>query len=332
MPLIRLASGAAFAAEPEESILDAAARAGIALEYSCRSGRCSTCRGQVLAGETRPLHDESGLTPEERAAGWILTCVRSALSDVSLEAAELGPDRPPAPRIVPCRIAEIEAVSETVRRIALRLPPDAAFAFRPGQYVDVIGRGGLSRSYSIANAPRADGRLELLIRRVEGGAMSAYWFEQARVGDLLRLNGPLGTFYLRDAARRRVALLATGTGIAPVKAICEGLEALPPGDRPASVLVCWGDRTASDLYWRPGAAPVPLEFVPVVSRPDESWRGERGYVQHAVARRLGEGLHEWLVYACGSEAMIADARALLTGRGLPAAGFHADAFVASGPT
>jgi len=327
---IRLASGIAFPAGAHETILDAAARAGIALPHSCRIGRCRACRARVRAGRSHASRDESSLEECERSEGWVLTCVRTAESDLELEVEALS-DGLPAPRILPCRIADLARLTDTVLRVTLRLPPDSAFDFLPGQHIEIIGPGGQRRSYSIANAPRPDGRLQLLLRRVDGGLMSRYWFDEAKVGDLLRLNGPLGTFYLRGVAQRRVAFLAAGTGIAPVQAMCEGLDRLPAEARPASVLVCWGERSPSGLHWVPGPAAVPIEFLPVLSRADASWTGERGHVQEAFERRLGTTPDEWTVYACGSEAMITDARARCRRAGVPDHHFHADPFVAWSP-
>jgi CDP-4-dehydro-6-deoxyglucose reductase len=328
---IRLASGIAFPAGAHETILDAAARAGIALPHSCRIGRCRACRARVRAGRTHASCDEGSLEESERSAGWVLTCVRTAESDLELEIEALSAEGLPAPRIVPCRIADLARLTDTVLRVTLRLPPDSAFDFRPGQHVEIIGPGGQRRSYSLANAPRPDGRLQLLVRRVDGGLMSRYWFDEARVGDLLRLNGPLGTFFLRGVAQRHVAFLATGTGIAPVQAMCEGLDRMPTDARPTSVLVCWGERSPTDLHWVPGASAVPIEFLPVLSRADASWTGARGYAQEAVERRLNRTPDGWTVYACGSEAMITDARARCRRAGVPDHHFHADPFVAYSP-
>ena len=148
--------------------------------------------------------------------------------------------------------------------LLLRLPPTSALEFLPGQYIEVIGAEGLRRSYSIANAPRADKQIELHIREVPDGAMSRYWFREAKLNDLLRLRGPLGTFFLRGQAGKHLVLLATGTGIAPVKAILEGLSAMPADAQPRSVTVYWGCRGPEDHYWQPPELPglAVLRFVP----------------------------------------------------------------------
>ena len=158
--------------------------------------------------------------------------------------------------------------------------------------------------------------------------MSQYWFEQAKVNDLLRLNGPLGTFFLRDIQGLDLIFLATGTGIAPIKSILEGLAccAQPHGAR--SITVFWGGRVEADLYWDAGSAGIDHAFVPVLSRAGQSWAGARGHVQQALLAQA----RDWqrtAVYACGSEAMIHDARQLLIGAGLNERRFLSDAFVCS---
>lgn len=326
MPLIHLPNGKAFEANDGESLLDAGLRAGVTLPYSCRTGRCSTCRCRVTAGTTVALHAETGLDAAELAEGWVLACVRSANSDAALDVEDLGV-LPPV-RTVPCRIQAIDRLAPDVVRVVLRMPPTTDFDYRPGQYLDMIGAGGVRRSYSIANAVASDRRIELHVRQVEGGVMSAYWFEHAKQNDLLRLHGPLGTFFLRDIAGLDLVFLATGTGIAPVKAMLESLSALPADEAPRTTTVYWGGRHESDIYWSPEIAGDKLRFVRVLSRADASWQGARGHVQDVFAATAPD-LSRTAVYACGSDAMIHAARARLVAAGLPERRFSSDAFVCS---
>lgn len=330
MPIVQTSSGKSFSAADGETLLDAALRAQVTLAYSCRTGRCSSCKSQVTSGTTQALHDELGLSPAEREAGWILTCVRSAASDVCLDIEDLGDVQLAAAKTLPCRIQSLEHVAPYVLKVELRLPPNSVFNYLPGQYIDVIGSGGIRRSYSIANAPSAEKHLELHIKQVPAGAMSDYWFGQAKVNDLLRLNGPLGTFFLRDIEGKDLVFLATGTGMAPVKAMLEGLAQSINSSRgtPRSISVFWGARVPQDLYWEPALPPLGLAYSPVLSRADESWAGARGYVQQALLSPP----RDWsrtVVYACGSDLMIQDARRQLLAAGLGERQFHADAFVCS---
>jgi CDP-4-dehydro-6-deoxyglucose reductase len=329
MPLISLSNGASFSAEPAESFVDAAMRAGVTIAYSCRNGRCSSCKCKVLGGDTVLLNDELGLSAEEKAEGWILGCVRAAgENEVRLEAEDFGGIQPPAARTLPARIHSLTRLAEDVIQVILRLPPTANFAFLPGQYVDIIGQNGVRRSYSLANAASSDKLLELHIRAVSGGAMSEYWFGQAKANDLLRLNGPLGTFFLRHAGGRDLVFLATGTGIAPVKAMLESFDALPESERPRSVTLYWGGRTPADMYWDGAGINAAYRHVPVLSRAGSDWQGARGYVQQ-VCLADGFDLSRTIVYACGSDSMIHSAKALLVGAGLPERFFYSDSFVCS---
>ena len=329
MAIIHLANGREFLAESGVTLLDAASSAGIVLPYSCRTGRCSTCKAYVQGGQTRPLNDETGLRPEEIEAGWILTCVRSAVTDVALDIEDLGGINLPEPKTLPCRIADLEKLAPDVLRVKLRLPPTSNFSFIPGQYIDVIGFNGIRRSYSLANASFSDKLLELHVRAVSGGAMSDYWFNHAKINDLLRLNGPLGTFFLRECTNTDVFFLATGTGIAPIKAILESLTQLPVAQQPKSVTVLWGGRKLEDFYIDIVAIPGKHRYIPVISRPNEGWTGAKGYVQDILLSTAPD-LCNAAVYVCGSDNMIHDAKIILSNAGLPTARFHSDAFVSSG--
>ncbi|MCA3256150.1 MAG: NAD(P)H-flavin reductase [Alphaproteobacteria bacterium] len=225
---------------------------------------------------------------------------------------------------MPCKIASISFPAPTIAHVVLRLPPNARFAFLAGQYIDIHAKG-VKRSYSVANAPRSDGAIELYIRRFDGGVLSAYWFGEAAVGDLLRFEGPLGTFFLREEGAGPIVLLATGTGIAPVRALLEDIAGQSV-DRP--VFAYWGTRSREDFFWSPDPAGQAITFEPVLSRADPSWSGARGYVQDALLAR-GLDLGDASVYACGSEDMIRSAERQLLEAGLPKHRFFADPFLSS---
>lgn len=341
MSLVTLADGNPFEADADEPLLAAALRAGLPVPHGCRNGRCGSCKARLLEGSTLPLVAEDGLDEAERAAGWLLTCARSAGTGLRLDwPLRNRPQLPPA-RTVPCRIDRLQPLSADVLQVTLRLPPRQPLAVLPGQHVEVAAPDGTRRSYSVANAPlpgRELTQVELHLRRVPGGAMSRWWFGQARVDDLLRLHGPLGGFVLGDVTAADVLLLATGTGIAPIKALLEQISHLPPAELPRTVALFWGGRTAADLYWDPRSIvlPVPWRFTPVLSRAAPRWDGERGYVQGAALAALqadvtGPDFARLRVFACGSAAMVDSARRAFAAAGLGSDRFHADAFVCSAP-
>jgi CDP-4-dehydro-6-deoxyglucose reductase len=324
-----LNSGKAFACEQGISLLAAAELSGLRFPYSCRTGRCSTCKCKVLQGESLAMQEEIGLSAAEKAEGWVLSCVRTATSDLVVDIENLGGVVLPESKTVPCRINSIEKMAPDVLRVFLRLPPSVDFAFIPGQYINLIGPNGLRRSYSIANGKSVGQQIELHIRCVNGGALSQYWFEQAKPNDLLRLNGPLGTFFLRDVAELDLVFMATGTGIAPVKAILESMKEFPAEKQPRTLSVLWGGRTKQDLYLSFSELQTVSRFVPVLSRADDQWVGAKGYVQEALLNIIPR-LENAAVYACGSNAMIRSAQAALADVGLPSQRFYSDAFVSSG--
>ncbi|MBM70891.1 MAG: NAD(P)H-flavin reductase [Haliea sp.] len=323
---VMLANQIHFDCQPEQRILEAARHHGIILEHSCRTGRCGVCKAVVVSGETTALQPEVSLTESQLAEGYILTCCRTATTSVQLDIEDLGALGKLQVKTLPCRIDHLQPLTDDVLEVTLRTPPAIHLGYVPGQYVDMIGKDGLRRSYSIANAPRNDGKLTLQIRKVPDGEMSQYWFSEAKTNDLLRLEGPLGTFSLRKTNLKQIILLATGTGIAPIKSLLEQLSAAArPGF--SRIHLYWGGRTEQDIYWQPKFPNLPLEFTSVLSRSPE-WSGRKGYVQHAVLEdRLN--LPDAVVYACGSEAMIHSAHDELVAEGLSGKNFFSDAFVSS---
>lgn len=327
MNTVTLNTDRAFSADPTVSILDAARTHGIVLEYSCRTGRCGICKAPVLAGTTDILRHEESLTPEDVAEGLILTCCRSATSDVTLDIEPLDRLAGIEIKTMASRIVSIERLAPDIVRVMLKTPPTSPMRFLPGQYIDVIVEG-VRRSYSLANAPRADGQLELIVKRYKGGILSKYWFERAKANDLLRIEGPFGTFFLREQAPANIVFLATGTGIAPVKALLEELAADPARAARHRLTVFWGNREAESFCWDPVGLGLDVGVHHLLSGNDANWSAARGYV-HDAAIRQGIDPDDTVVYACGSNAMITSARAALLALGLPAKRFFSDAFVSS---
>jgi CDP-4-dehydro-6-deoxyglucose reductase len=254
------------------------------------------------------------------------------VSDVRLDVEDMGPLAEYPPRVTPSRINVLERVADDVVRVVLRLPPTSQFRFLAGQHVDVTSPAGARRSYSIASAAAAPGKVELHIRRVDGGRFSDYWFGAAKADDLLRFDGPRGSFFLRPVTDLDVVFLATGTGIAPIVSMLAQLAATPDA-QPRSVSLYWGGRHVQDHYLDPVAALPGLRYVPVVSRGGVRWQGAHGHVQDVLLADVALGRAPALagaaVYACGSERMIHDARRALADAGLPPRRFHFDAFVGS---
>lgn len=328
MPDVVLQNGTRFTCKPAISILDNALANGISLEHSCKTGQCGVCATRVMAGNTEVLKSEISLNAQQREQGFVLTCCRAATTDLQLDSEDLPELQGLTVKTCPARIDAIDYLNSSVIRVVLRTPPNNSLQFLPGQYVSVIGPNSLRRSYSVANAPRADNKIELHIKKVEGGAFSQYWFEQAKVNDLLRFEGPLGTFFVRSPAPKKLLLLATGTGLAPVKSILEQFIQIDAAKRP-EIHVYWGNRNDADIYTDLHDLTGPnVQAHLLLSRPGPEWTGRTGYVQQAILEDKHD-LSECAVYACGSISMIESAKAALIQSGLPSHKFHSDAFVSS---
>jgi CDP-4-dehydro-6-deoxyglucose reductase len=320
---VTLSNGVEFMCSETQTILEAAKVNNVAIAHSCRSGRCGVCSAPLLQGQTKVVVVEESLSNSDIFSGNVLTCCRTPMTDIYLDIEDLGEIGRIRTLTLPCKIDSIGLLNDDVLGVVLRLPPDSDFVFLPGQYLNLIN-GDVSRSYSIANSQRVDGKLELQVKRVEQGLMSTILFSQTKENDLFRIEGPLGTFSYRDDGEENIILMATGTGIAPIKAL---LESFSEAEILKNIFVVWGARFKKDLYLNLEHLMGNHQLLPVLSRENCDgffW----GYVQDAVLS-LGLNLENSSVYACGSEVMIKDARDCLIKNGLAAKRFHSDAFVSS---
>jgi CDP-4-dehydro-6-deoxyglucose reductase len=324
-------SGHQFSCEADETILAAAMRAGVGLPYGCKNGACSSCKGKIVSGSvTHKSHQERALTKEEEAAGFSLLCCATTQGDLVIEAREVaGSDEYPI-RKMPSRVATLEKVAPDVIVITLQLPANETLKFRAGQYIEFMLRDGKRRSYSIATPPDQDQPLALHIRHLPGGLFTDQVFSTMKERDILRFEGPMGTFFVREDSDKPMVLLASGTGFAPIKAIVEHLRA--QGSERAMTLY-WGGRRPQDLYMdalcREWAATLPnFSYVPVISGAlaEDNWDGRSGFVHQAVMADLPD-LSGHQVYACGAPIMVESAKKdFLAQCGLPDEEFYADAF------
>jgi CDP-4-dehydro-6-deoxyglucose reductase len=336
-------SGREFTVEAEEPILTAGLRSGLGLPYGCKNGACGTCKAKVVEGEWHQgPHAKSALTDEERARGSALLCCSNATSDMVVEVRELSGFGDIPVRKLPCRIAKIERPVPDVAIVSLQLPANDRLQFRAGQFIEFLLKDGVRRSYSLATAPHADEQLQVHVRHMPGGVFTDQLFglrePPIKERDILRFEGPLGTFFLREDNLRPIVLLASGTGFAPIKAIAEHIffKRLNRGetDRPSrQVHLYWGCRSRNDLYvpdlpeqW---AREQPnLTYTPVLSdaTPEDAWTGRTGFVHRAVLEDLPD-LSGYQVYACGAPVMVEAARNdFIKNAGLPEDQFFADAF------
>lgn len=327
MNMITLLNGREIGCEKNQTILDAVNSEDIYIPFSCEKAKCITCRIKILSGEFEIVEEESVLTEEEREKGYVLACNTIPKSNIRIQVDEKKSVSKSLPEmLLPAKISEIVLVSEEVLKVTLRLPPNANFTFIEGQYIN-ISRNGVSRSYSIANKTKIKNDvLEFFIKKYDNGILSNYWFNLAKVNDLLRINGPKGGFYYRKNDCKNIVFIATGTGIAPIKSIIENLKNEKVLIEQKVIWLFWGGQRKSDFFIDHGFWGENVNFIPVLSQPDRTWDGERGYVQEIVIKR-GIDLSDAMVFACGSIRMIKDARRRLLDGGLCDDRFFSDAFI-----
>ncbi len=327
-------SGRAFVALADEALLAAAIRQGIGLPYGCKDGACGSCKCKKLEGSvTHGAHQLKALSPEEEENGFILTCCAVAHSDLVIESRQVTDESAFPVKKMPVRVNSLTRVSHDVTVLRLQLPASDVFKYHAGQYVEFLLRDGDRRAYSMGNAPHTQAEtpgVELHIRHMPGGKFTDHVFGPMKEKEILRIEGPFGSFYLRDDSTKPMVLLASGTGFAPIKAIIEHMQ-FKGVTRPA--VLYWGGRRPADLYmhdWVLGKlAEMPhLRYVPVISDalPEDAWTGRTGFVHKAVLEDMAD-LSGYQVYACGAPIVVDSAQTAYVAAGLPEGEFYADSFV-----
>jgi len=275
-------------------------------------------------------HQEKALSFADEEKGWSLFCCAMPGSDIVIEAREvLGVGEFPIKKL-PTRVAKLDKVADDVMVLSLQLPANERLQYKAGQYIEFLLKDGKRRSYSMANAPHLDEHLTLHIRHMRGGVFTDHVFNNMKERDILRFEGPLGTFFLREESEKPMVLLASGTGFAPIKAIIE--QAIHNKTTRPMVLY-WGGRRPADLYMNAlceeWAATIPnFTYVPVISNalPEDGWSGRSGFVHQAVIADLPD-MSGHQVYACGAPVMVdAAKRDFVAQCKLPEEEFYADAF------
>jgi len=325
-----------FTARDDETILDAALREGYVISYGCRNGACGTCKGKLLAGKVDyGTYQETALPETDKHRGMALFCQARPLGDVVIECREVGAAKDIQIRTLPCRVHKMERAATDIMVLHLKLPAAERLQFLAGQYIDILLKDGGRRSLSMANPPHADDFLQLHLRNY-GGPFSEQVFTRMKERDILRFEGPLGTFFLREGSDKPIILLASGTGFAPVKAMIE--QAFHTHNARPMVLY-WGGRVRADLYMHE----LPerwvrehnnFKYVPVLSEPlpADNWGGRTGLVHHAVMKDMAD-MSGCQVYACGAPVMVEAAHRDFTSQcGLPEEEFFSDAFTPAPPT
>jgi len=322
-------SGKNFTVKQGESVLTAALRQGVMLPYSCKNGTCGSCKGLVESGEVHyPFHPPLALDRAQIADGYALLCQAEPLEDLVVRAREIEAVRDIAVRTLPVRVTGKTLLADNVMRLRLRLPSSQRLQFLAGQYLDILLPGGKRRAFSIASPPQSEDELELHIRHVEGGDFTGWVFDELKVKDILRIEGPLGTFFVRNHERDRpLLMMAGGTGFAPLKSMIEDL--LVHGDR-RPIHLFWGARTAAELYLESLAREWEqrhghITYTRALSEERGAPDAFSGLVHEAVLASHPD-LSGFDVYMGGPPAMIDAARPAFLGAGLPEERLYYDSF------
>jgi len=319
-----------FLVQEGEAILTAALRQGVMLPYSCKNGTCGSCKGKVLQGEVHyPFHPPLALERTDYAAGNALMCQAEPLEDLIIQVREIEAVRDIEIRMLPARVAEKSQLSPSVVRLRLKLPKNQRLQFLAGQYVDVLLKGGKRRAFSIASCPSLEDEIELHIRHVEGGDFTGYVFDTLQELDIIRFEGPLGNFFVRnDQPERPMIMVGGGTGFAPLKSMIENL--LEQGDR-REIHLYWGARQREELYLdelpQQWAKQYPhIHYQQAISEQDHTAEGYFAGLAHQAVLADHPDLSAFDVYMSGPPAMIDAARSAFLKQGLNADRLYYDSF------
>ncbi len=313
----------------EETILESALKNGYGFPYGCRNGDCGACKGKLIEGNISYKNEVSGISNKEIEEGYALFCQAVPESDVIIEAKEVSKVSDVTIRKLPCRVVDIKQLNHDVIRLFLKLPKNEHLQFLAGQYIDLLLCEGERRSFSLANAPHNNDYLELHVRHYDGGVFSEYAFRELKENTLLRFEGPLGTFFLREYSERPMIMVAGGTGFAPIKGIIE--HALYLGDK-RPIHFYWGARKEEDLYLNQ-LVQIWIEehdhirYIPVLSETDKSykWQGRTGFVHHAIFEDIKD-VAGYEVYTCGPPPMVHAVLDSFVKKGLSVEFIHSDSF------
>lgn len=312
---------------PGETILEAALAAGFDYPCGCQSGNCGACKSALLSGEVEMSpYSEFALTGEEKAAGLVLACRSVPWSDVEIAWLEADDIASHPLRRLACEVTGLEMMTHDIRRIRLKILSGGPFSFSAGQYAAVTFDGLPARDFSMASLPD-EPTLEFHVRAVDGGAVSQHVRRGLKLGDKVRVEGPLGISFLREKHTGPILALAGGSGLAPIKAIVE--RALQLGSK-QPIHLYLGVRDEPDLYleehFKALAARHPnLHFTPVLSEPKGSTARRTGFLADIVKQDFAE-FDGGKAYLAGPPVMVESCVAALQAIGVRRVDCHADAF------
>jgi naphthalene 1,2-dioxygenase ferredoxin reductase component len=300
--------------EAGDTVLASLLRAGLPFPFSCQAGNCGTCKCELISGDVHELeYSEHALSAAERARGIVLACRTQVWDDTVIRRIDAEELVVHPSRVMRCRVLELEELTHDIKGLRLAIEAGGPFTFSAGQYAQVEFAPGLSRHYSMANTPD-EPELRFQVRHMPGGRTSHHVATQLKVGDRVKVSGPLGIAYLRDAHRGPVILVAAASGLAPIQSI---LCTLLKRGCEAPVTLYFGARSERDVYHKALLADLAARHA--------------NFRYHVVLSEVHEAIEvpdvaDTMAYLAGPPVIVEAASAALAARGLAQRQIHADAF------
>ena len=309
-----------FFVEGSDNLLDAALRAGLALNYGCSNGNCGLCKARVVSGQVKKVrpHDYV-LTEAEKNAGTVLMCSNTAVNDLVIEAREAGSGREIPLQQIAARVKKTERLTEEVMLLHLQTPRTRRLRFLAGQYVTLQAGDMPAVDYPVASCPCDERNLQFHIQRMPDNPFAEHVFLGFKSGDAVNVLGPRGEFALREDSPRTLVFVAWDTGFAPIKSLIEHALALDitdslhlywlapvtHGHYLSNLCRAWADALDNFFF-------TPIEMPPNAVQEVQAFKSElmRVVHDHPVLRDCD-------VYVAGAPALLEAARALLLEKGLP---------------
>lgn len=319
-------SGQTFDCPVDETIMRAAVRAGIGFPYSCNVGSCGNCRFELIEGDVRHLRADAPAWSERdlKRNRW-LGCQAAPIGDCTIKfRADDKFGSGPAPLCRKGRLVGTQDITRDIR--AFDFEVDQAPDFIAGQYA-LLSTAGIEggRPYSFSNLP-ASNIWTFMIKKVPGGKLTAFLFDDIKPGDEIDLDGPWGIATFDPTAPRDVVLIAGGSGLSPMVSIAHRFASAPEM-KGRKLHFYYGARQSRDLF-APDILPAAPEIhlVNVLSEPDEAWKGQAGFVHKAVEADLGPRLANHEIYFAGPAVMSAEIQRMAHVAGVPMTQLHFDEF------
>ncbi len=308
-----------FFVEGNDTVLEAALRSGLALNYGCSSGNCGLCKAKVLSGQvkkTRP-HDYV-LTESEKLAGQVLLCCHTAVTDLVVEAVEAGGARDIPLQTIPTRVKSVEPLSGDMRLLHVQTPRTNRLRFLAGQYVTLRAADGVEAELPIASCPCDDRNLQFHVHLASGNRFAEHVFHKLKAQDSITVVGPRGEFMLRDGSPRSLIFLACDTGFAPIKSLIEHAMSLESAE---TIHLYWITCRERELYMQNlcrawADALDNFQYTPLVAHGEGE---EEIRLMRELKRVVADhpDLTEFDVYTAGSMALMGAAQKVLVPAGLP---------------